>query len=116
MPLGHGLAVDWVSAESLNAPADMRFPGEILHVYGGGKWTAEQIAAIQLPDREIDSVEFVEPALLPDLMAPGDARRALSALRARINCRPRLAGERPPDLPHRPGPGSEPDRVQDRGP
>ncbi|RZU46116.1 8-oxo-dGTP pyrophosphatase MutT (NUDIX family) [Streptomyces sp. BK022] len=80
-----GLAVDWVSADSLKAPAGMRFPGEILHVYDGGTWNAEQIAAIQLPDREIDSIEFVEPARLPDLMSPGDARRALSALRARIN-------------------------------
>ncbi|MER6687337.1 NUDIX hydrolase [Streptomyces olivaceoviridis] len=80
-----GLAVDWVSADSLNAPASMRFPGEILHVYDGGTWDNEQIASIRLPDREIKSVEFVEPARLPDLMAPGDARRALSALRARIN-------------------------------
>lgn len=80
-----GLAVDWVSADSLNAPASMRFPGELLHVYDGGTWDNEQIAAIQLPDREITSVEFVEPARLPDLMSPGDARRALSALRARIN-------------------------------
>ncbi|MFE0604951.1 hypothetical protein ACFW2T_25655 [Streptomyces sp. NPDC058892] len=34
---------------------------------------------------EIDAVEFVEPADLPTLMAPGDACRALSALRARVN-------------------------------
>ncbi|PZT75216.1 NUDIX hydrolase [Streptomyces sp. AC1-42W] len=85
MPVDRGLAVDWVSAGSLNAPADMRFPGEILHVYDGGTWDDERIAAIRLPDHEIDSVEFVEPARLPDLMSPGDARRALSALRARIN-------------------------------
>ncbi|MEU0022324.1 NUDIX domain-containing protein [Streptomyces rochei] len=85
MTVDRGLAVDWVSADSLNAPASMRFPGEILHVYDGGTWNNEQIAAIRLPDREVKSVEFVEPARLPDLMAPGDARRALSALRARIN-------------------------------
>ncbi|MER5634584.1 NUDIX hydrolase [Streptomyces nitrosporeus] len=85
MTVGRGLAVDWVSADSLNAPAGMRFPGEILHVYDGGTWDDEQIAAIRLPDHEIRSVEFVEPARLPDLMSPGDARRALSALRARIN-------------------------------
>ncbi|MFJ8547185.1 NUDIX domain-containing protein [Streptomyces sp. NPDC093586] len=41
-----GLAVDWVSADSLNAPANTRFPGEILHVYDGGTWDNEQIAAI----------------------------------------------------------------------
>ncbi|MFI8193809.1 NUDIX domain-containing protein [Streptomyces sp. NPDC085946] len=74
-----GLAVDWVSADSLNVPADIRFPGEILHVYDGGTWANEQIAAIRLPDREIKSVEFVDPARLPDLMSSGDARRALSA-------------------------------------
>ncbi|MFI6112847.1 NUDIX hydrolase [Kitasatospora sp. NPDC051164] len=85
MAVDRGLAVDWVSADSLNAPADMRFPGEILHVYDGGTWNDAQIAAIQVPDREITSVEFVEPARLPDLMSPGGARRALSALRARIN-------------------------------
>ncbi|MFS0691835.1 NUDIX hydrolase [Streptomyces nitrosporeus] len=85
MTVDRGLAVDWVSADSLNAPADMRFPGEILHVYDGGTWNDEQFATVQLPDREITSVEFVEPARLPDLMSPGDARRALSALRARIN-------------------------------
>lgn len=80
-----GLAVDWVSRDSSSAPAAMRFPGEILYVYDGGIWDDEQTAAIRLPEREIESIEFVEPARLPDLMAPGDARRALSALRARIN-------------------------------
>ncbi|MGW5927710.1 NUDIX hydrolase [Streptomyces anulatus] len=85
MTIDRGLAVDWVGADSLNTPATMRFPGEILHVYDGGTWNDALIAAIQLPGREITSVEFVEPARLPDLMAPGDARRALSALRARIN-------------------------------
>ncbi|MGW0537460.1 hypothetical protein [Streptomyces sp. NPDC003032] len=60
-------------------------PGEILHVYDGGTWANEQIAAIRLPDREIKFIEFVEPARLPALMSPGDARRALSALRVRIN-------------------------------
>nr|WP_233448086.1 NUDIX hydrolase [Streptomyces venezuelae] len=85
MTVDRGLAVDWVSADSINTPADMRFPGEILHVYDGGTWNNEQIASIQLPEGEIDSVEFVEPSRLHALMSPGDARRALSALRARIN-------------------------------
>ncbi|MET9736466.1 NUDIX hydrolase [Streptomyces sp. NPDC006458] len=129
MTVDRGLAVDWVSADSINAPADMRFPGEILHVYDGGTWDKEQIAAIRLPDREIKSVEFVEPARLPDLMSPGDARRALSALRARINSAGaallenglpiaptvldragalRTARTRPPPLPHRPRPSAAP--------
>jgi 8-oxo-dGTP pyrophosphatase MutT (NUDIX family) len=73
-----GLAMDWVSADSLNAPAGVRFPGELLHVFDGGVWDDDRIG-------EITAVEFVEPARLPELLAPADARRALSALRARIN-------------------------------
>ncbi|MFD5108675.1 NUDIX domain-containing protein [Streptomyces cinereoruber] len=80
-----GLAVDWVSAGAFGAPGVMRFPGEILHVYDGGVWDEERIAAIRLPGHEVEAVEFVEPAELPGLMIPGDARRVLSALRARID-------------------------------
>ncbi|MEU1232345.1 NUDIX hydrolase [Streptomyces sp. NPDC005828] len=80
-----GLAVDWVSADAVQAPEEMRFPGEILHVFDGGVWSEDQIAAIRLPADEIQAVEFAEPADLPVLMSPGDARRALSALRARID-------------------------------
>ncbi|WP_256961860.1 NUDIX hydrolase [Streptomyces sp. NRRL B-24572] len=63
----------------------MKFPGELLHVFDGGVWDEDQIAAIRPAPGEIEAVEFVEPADLPALMAPGDARRALSALRARIS-------------------------------
>ncbi|MDV5143440.1 NUDIX domain-containing protein [Streptomyces sp. SBC-4] len=80
-----GLAVDWVSASAVDASPAMRFNGEILHVYDGGTWDDDQIAAIRLPTHEIEAVEFVEPSRLPDLMSPSDARRALSALRARVN-------------------------------
>ncbi|SEB63906.1 NUDIX hydrolase [Streptomyces sp. TLI_105] len=80
-----GLAVDWVSAAAVQAPEEMRFPGEILHVFDGGVWSGEQIAAIRLAADEIQAVELVEPADLPTLMSPGDARRALSALRARVD-------------------------------
>ncbi|MET9932384.1 MULTISPECIES: NUDIX hydrolase [unclassified Streptomyces] len=80
-----GLAVDWVSADAFGAPGVMRFPGEIVHVYDGGVWDEGRIAAIRLPGHEVEAVEFVEPADLPGLMIPGDARRALSALRARID-------------------------------
>ncbi|MGW6983211.1 NUDIX hydrolase, partial [Streptomyces sp. NPDC054932] len=64
---------------------EMRFPGEILHVYDGGTWAPDRIAAVRLPAQEITGIHFAEPADLPALMDPGDARRALSALRARIN-------------------------------
>ncbi|WP_329307594.1 NUDIX hydrolase [Streptomyces sp. NBC_01260] len=80
-----GLAVDWVSADSADAPAPMRFPGEILHVFDGGIWDDDRIAGIRLPPSEITGIDFVEPSRLPDLLSPADARRALSALRARIN-------------------------------
>ncbi|MGW0855070.1 NUDIX domain-containing protein [Streptomyces sp. NPDC002690] len=80
-----GLAVDWVSADTVGAPAIMRFPGELLHVFDGGTWDEGRIAEIRLPDSEITGIEFVEPARLPDLLSPHDARRALAALRARIN-------------------------------
>lgn len=80
-----GLAVDWISADTVGAPASMRFPGELLHVFDGGTWDAGRIAEIRLPASEITGVEFVEPARLPDLLSPVDARRALSALRARID-------------------------------
>ncbi|WP_405660416.1 NUDIX hydrolase [Streptomyces sp. NBC_01166] len=80
-----GLAVDWVSTGAVDAPASMRFPGEILHVFDGGTWDDGRIAEIRLPPSEITGIEFVEPARLPGLLSPADARRALSALRARIN-------------------------------
>ncbi|MCX4985348.1 NUDIX hydrolase [Streptomyces sp. NBC_00572] len=80
-----GLAVDWVPARGLDASAPLRFPGEILHVFDGGTWSDDRIAAVRLPEREITGIEFVEPADLPGLLAPGDARRALAALRARID-------------------------------
>ncbi|MER5402865.1 NUDIX hydrolase [Streptomyces sp. NPDC002599] len=80
-----GLAVDWVAAGSTSAPAAMRFPGELLHVFDGGVWDDDRIGEIRLPPSEITAVEFVEPARLPELLSPADARRALSALRARIN-------------------------------
>ncbi|MFE6039945.1 NUDIX domain-containing protein [Streptomyces sp. NPDC056452] len=83
--IDRGLAVDWVSTETVDAPAAMRFPGELLHVFDGGTWDDERIAEIRLPPSEITGIEFVEPARLPDLLSPADARRALSALRARIN-------------------------------
>ncbi|MER7465873.1 NUDIX domain-containing protein [Streptomyces sp. NPDC097981] len=80
-----GLAVDWIPADTPGFPPEMRFPGEILHVYDGGTWTPDRIDEIRLPAREVTGVGFAEPADLPALMDPGDARRALSALRARIN-------------------------------
>ncbi|MFJ6855084.1 NUDIX domain-containing protein [Streptomyces sp. NPDC091271] len=83
--IDRGLAVDWVPADAVNAPASMRFPGEILHVFDGGTWDDYRIAEIRLPPSEITGIEFVEPARLPDLLSPADARRALVALRARIN-------------------------------
>uniref|UniRef100_A0AAU2JIG5 NUDIX hydrolase n=1 Tax=Streptomyces sp. NBC_00049 TaxID=2903617 RepID=A0AAU2JIG5_9ACTN len=80
-----GLAVDWIPADTPGIPPGMRFPGEILHVYDGGTWTPDRIDSVRLPAQEITGIHFAEPADLHTLMEPGDARRALSALRARIN-------------------------------
>ncbi|MEV7524268.1 NUDIX hydrolase [Streptomyces sp. NPDC091371] len=80
-----GLAVDWIPADTPGFPPEMRFPGEILHVYDGGTWTPERIDSVRLPAQEVTGIHFAEPADLPALMDPGDARRALSALRARVN-------------------------------
>ncbi|MFE2165187.1 NUDIX domain-containing protein [Streptomyces sp. NPDC059447] len=80
-----GLAVDWIPADTPGFPPEMRFPGEVLHVYDGGTWTPERIDSVRLPAQEITGIHFAEPADLPDLMDEGDARRALSALRARVN-------------------------------
>ncbi|MGW9370683.1 NUDIX domain-containing protein [Streptomyces xanthophaeus] len=80
-----GLAVDWIAADTPGFPPEMCFPGEILHVYDGGTWSPERIAAVRLPAQEITGIDFAEPADLPALMDAGDARRTLSALRARIN-------------------------------
>lgn len=79
-----GLAVDWIPREAPGFPPGMRFPGEVLYVYDGGTWTADRIDTVRLPAQEITGIHFAEPADLPALMDPGDARRALSALRARI--------------------------------
>ncbi|MFB6520167.1 NUDIX domain-containing protein [Streptomyces sp. NPDC056401] len=80
-----GLAVDWIPADAPGMPPGMGFPGEILHVFDGGTWTRDRIDSVRLPAQEITGIHFAEPAELPALMDAGDARRALSALRARIN-------------------------------
>ncbi|TRV80931.1 NUDIX domain-containing protein [Streptomyces sp. 130] len=85
VPLTRGLAVDWVSPAGRRTSPAVRFPGELLHVFDGGVWNEDRIASIRPAPGEIEGVDFVEPADLPALMAPDDARRALSALRARVN-------------------------------
>ncbi|MGW3499046.1 NUDIX hydrolase [Streptomyces sp. NPDC001020] len=85
MTIDRGLAVDWVPPTTPGLSPALRFPGELLFVYDGGTWDTAQIDTIRLPEGEVIGVDFVEPADLPDLMSPGDARRALAALRARTN-------------------------------
>ena len=80
---GRALAVDWIPAATPGFDPAMNFPGEVIYVFDGGTWDSEQIAAIRLPETEILGIDLVEPAALASLMEPGDARRALSALRAR---------------------------------
>lgn len=95
-----GLAVDWIPADTPGFPPGMRFPGEILFVYDGGTWTPDRIDSVRLPDQEVTGIHFAEPADLPALMDAGDARRALSALRARVNgCGPALLEDGRPTAP-----------------
>ncbi|MFH8610576.1 NUDIX domain-containing protein [Streptomyces sp. NPDC018029] len=105
MTVDRGLAVDWVSADSLNAPASMRFPGEILHVYDGGTWDNEQITAIRLPTARSSPSSSSNPpgyrTCVPRRRPPGPVRPA----RPHQCRRARPAGERPPDRPHRPEQG-----------
>ncbi len=79
----HTLVVDWVPPSTHGHPAG--FPGEVIYVFDGGTLTDDDFARIRLPGREVTSIHHIEPALLPHHMRPGDARRALAALRARIN-------------------------------
>ncbi|OIJ93626.1 NUDIX domain-containing protein [Streptomyces colonosanans] len=85
MAVGCGLAVDWVPPTAPGLSPALRFPGELLFVYDGGTWDTAPIDTIRLPEGEVIGFDFVEPADLPGLMSPGDARRALAALRARTN-------------------------------
>ncbi|MEU7164571.1 NUDIX hydrolase [Streptomyces morookaense] len=77
------LAVDWVPPSAPGYPQG--FPGEIIYVFDGGTLTEKDIARIRLPEREVTGIRCVEPALLSHHMGPGNARRALAAVLARIN-------------------------------
>ncbi|MGW6602597.1 NUDIX hydrolase [Streptomyces sp. NPDC055036] len=72
------LAVDWI-------PASPGRPAELVYVYDGGTLTPAQIRAIHPGKQEPTGAQFIEPAALTADMAPGDARRTLAALRARVN-------------------------------
>ncbi|MBO0651270.1 NUDIX domain-containing protein [Streptomyces triculaminicus] len=77
------LAVDWIPPGTPGYPPG--FPGEAIYVFDGGTLTEDDLAHVRLPGREITGVRRIEPALLPRHMDPANARRALAALRARIN-------------------------------
>ncbi|QFR02559.1 NUDIX domain-containing protein [Streptomyces phaeolivaceus] len=83
LPISRALAVDWVPFSTPGNDPAVHFPGEIIYVFDGGTWGSKQIASIRLRTSEIEAIDFVDPADLPDLMAPGNARRALAALHAR---------------------------------
>ncbi|RLU82491.1 NUDIX hydrolase [Streptomyces griseocarneus] len=82
-PFSRVLAVDWVPPGTPGYPQG--FPGEVIYVFDGGALREEDFAQIGLPGREVTGVRRIEPALLPCHVAPAVARRALAALRARIN-------------------------------
>ncbi len=71
------LAVDWVPPDAPGYPQG--FPGETIYVFDGETLAENDLARIHVPEREVTGVRWVEPALLPQYMAPGNARRALAA-------------------------------------
>ncbi|MBB5940258.1 hypothetical protein [Streptomyces zagrosensis] len=81
-PVVQCLAVGWVPRQRQCA-CRHAVSGEILHVFNGGTWDDVRIGEIRLPPGGITAIGFFEPARHPDLLSSPDARRALSALRAR---------------------------------
>jgi hypothetical protein len=67
MSVTQGPAMDWVSPGGRAAPPALKFPGEVLHVFDGGVWDEDRIAAVRPAPGGIDGIEFVEPAALPGL-------------------------------------------------
>jgi 8-oxo-dGTP diphosphatase len=74
VPLGRLLVADW-------APHDGQ--DRVLFVFDGGTLTAPQVEAIVLPDDELASFAFVEPADVHAWTVPRLARRVAAALEAR---------------------------------
>jgi len=82
---GRLLAVDWVPINSDTAHKSAAYPGELIFVFDGPTLTAGSLGELRPQIGEITSLEFVDPGDLATRLRPGDARRALAALRARVD-------------------------------
>lgn len=78
------LVMDTVPPNTAEADPRWRFPGATHTVWDGGELTEQEIVDLRM-SRESRAVHLLEPADLPERMTPGEARRTMAALRARID-------------------------------
>ncbi|MEY9958851.1 NUDIX domain-containing protein [Streptacidiphilus sp. MAP5-52] len=79
------LTMDTVPHNTVEANPRWAFPGATHTVWDGGELTDEEIAGMRM-SRESHAVHLLEPGQLHEHMTPGETRRTLAALRARIDC------------------------------
>ena len=74
-PLGRVLAVDWV-------PSKPDYPEGLVVIYDGGVLTPGEIAAIKVPEEELDGFAFVPPCEVAARVEPIVGRRLQACLSA----------------------------------
>jgi 8-oxo-dGTP diphosphatase len=74
-PLGRVLAVDWV-------PSKPDYPEGLVVIYDGGVLTPGEIAAIKVPEEELDGFAFVPPGEVAARVEPIVGRRLQACLSA----------------------------------
>lgn len=74
-PVGRVLAVDWV-------PSRADYPEGLVVIYDGGVLSRSEIAAIRVPDEELDGFAFVPPARVAAQVEPIVGRRIQACLNA----------------------------------
>ncbi|MEY9842111.1 NUDIX domain-containing protein [Streptacidiphilus sp. EB103A] len=79
------LVMDTVPPNTPEANPRWAFPGATHTVWDGGELSERQIADLRMSHESV-AARLLEPADLPDRMTPGEARRTMAALRARIDC------------------------------
>ncbi|HEY5352569.1 MAG TPA: NUDIX hydrolase [Streptosporangiaceae bacterium] len=74
-PVGRVLAVDWM-------PSRPPYPEGLVVIYDGGELSASEIAAINVPEEELDGFAFVPPDRVADRAEPVVERRIEACLKA----------------------------------